>query len=138
VAYASRTTVPIDRSRAEIEKTLLRYKADQFGSAVDNETGRAMVQFRLDKRVIRFEVNLPKGEQALRSRWRALLLCIKAKLESVASGIETYDEAFLAHVVMPDGQTFGKVAIPQIHKAIESGVMPKTLIEWHNAKESAH
>ena len=42
-----------------------------------------------------------------RARWRALGLCIKAKLESIASGIETLDEAFLAHVVLDDGHTTG-------------------------------
>ncbi len=38
-------------------------------------------------------------------RGRALLLVIKAKLESVESGIETLEQAFLAHVVMANGQT---------------------------------
>jgi len=128
--YAAKTKVPVDRSRSEIEAILKRYGADQFGSAIDNDTHRAMVQFRCVGRIVRFEMTLPIGEQALRSQWRALTLAIKAKLESVASRIETFEEAFLAHVVMPNGQTFGNVAIPQIAKAVESGVMPTTLIEW--------
>src|SRR4029453_1820841 len=44
-------------------------------------------------------------EQACRQRWRALALCIKAKLESVESGIEEFEGAFMAQVVMPDGKT---------------------------------
>jgi hypothetical protein len=44
---------------------------------------------------------LPAGEskkdaQARRQKWRALSLCIKAKLERVESKIETFEEAFLA------------------------------------------
>jgi hypothetical protein len=42
---------------------------------------------------------------ARKQRWRALLLCIEAKLESVVSGIETFAEAFPARVVMADNRT---------------------------------
>lgn len=137
MSYAIKTKVPVDRSRTEIEQILRRYKADQFGSAIDDEKHRAMVQFRCAKRLIRFEMELPTNDQKLRSRWRALVLAIKAKLESVDSGIETFEEAFLAHVVMPNGQTFGRVAIPQIQKAIEEGKMPTSLIEFHgDARDS--
>ena len=49
---------------------------------------------------------LKEWEQAVRQRWRALALVIKAKLESVESGIETTEQAFLANVVvMADGFT---------------------------------
>jgi hypothetical protein len=131
MAYAKRTIVSVDKSRLEIERILKRYKADQFATAIDDEAHRAMVRFRCEGRIIRFEMWLPTADQKLRTRWRALCLTIKAKLESVASEIETFEEAFLAHVVMPNGETFGQVAIPQIQRAIESGAMPQTLIEWN-------
>ena len=127
--YAQYTKVPISQSKAEIERILERYKADQFGSASDNETHRAMVQFRFNAKIIRFEMSLENlAEQQVRQRWRALLLAIKSKLESVESGIETFEEAFLAHVVMPDGRTFSKFAIPQIEQAALEGRMPQTLL----------
>lgn len=136
MSYAEKTIVSVDKSRLEIERILTRYKADQFATAIDNDAHRAMVRFRCEKRIIRFEMDLPTQEQKLRTRWRALCLTIKAKLESVASGIETFEEAFLAHVVMPDGSTFGDVAIPQIQQAIESGRMPSSLMLTHQ-RESA-
>ena len=40
-----------------------------------------------------------------RQRARALLLVIKAKLESIDSGVETFEQAFLANIVMSDGAT---------------------------------
>ena len=52
----------------------------------------------------------------MRQRWRALALCIKAKLEAVECGITSFEEEFLAHVVMPNGQTFGKLALAQIER----------------------
>ena len=130
MTFAIKTKVPIASTKAEIEKTLTRYGADRF--AYMSETGRAIVTFDAKDRRIRFDVPIPTGdkagiEQKQRSRWRALLLCIKAKLESVESGIETFEEAFLAHVVMPDGQTVSQKLIPQIGLAYKGGDMPSLL-----------
>lgn len=60
-------------------------------------------------------------EQACRSKWRALLLAIKAKFESIDAGIETFDEVFMPHIMTPDGQRFGDVALPAIDKAYLDG-----------------
>jgi hypothetical protein len=40
------------------------------------------------------------------------VLAVKAKLISVADGIETFEEAFMAHVVMPDGRTVAETITP--------------------------
>jgi hypothetical protein len=59
-------------------------------------------------------------EQACRSAWRALLLTIKSKLISISSGIETFEEAFLSHVVRPgsNGETMGEQLLPQLRDDI--------------------
>lgn len=67
-------------------------------------------------------------EQACRSNWRALALCVKAKLEAVTTGITTFEAEFLAHFVMPNGQTLGQVAIPQLEQASKEGRMPQLLL----------
>lgn len=105
MAFAAATKVPIDKTRLEIERTMTRYGATHF--ATFNEPERAMIAFRIKDRNIRFTLALPAkmSDQVRRSRWRALLLVIKAKLESVDSAIETLEEAFLPHIVMPSGQT---------------------------------
>jgi hypothetical protein len=126
MAYASRTDVPIERSRGEIEQTLKRYGADRF--AYFTESDRAIIVFEAKNRRIRFDLPLPKaadkqGEQLQRSRWRALLLCIKAKLEAVDSKIESFEEAFLAHVVLPDGITVGQHTQQAIETAYSGGEM---------------
>ena len=64
-------------------------------------------------------------EQACRSLWRSLLLCIKAKLEAVDSGIEMFEDAFMANIVLPDGRTVGELMQPQIDQAYISGGMPQ-------------
>lgn len=126
MAFAEKTRVPVDRTRAEIERTLMRYGASRF--AYMTEGARAVIMFEAADRRIRFELPLPEGEddkaaQQRRQKWRALLLCIKAKLESVQSHIETFEDAFLAHVVMPDGKTVGQHARPMIARSYQEGRM---------------
>jgi hypothetical protein len=138
MAFAEKTKVPVDQTRAEVERTLMRYGAERF--AYMNEVGRAVIMFEAAGRRIRFELPLPEGEsdnvaQQRRQKWRALLLCIKAKLESVGSKIETFEEAFLAHVVMPDGRTVGEHAMPAIAQSYESKKMLPLLPAPHGARE---
>lgn len=66
-------------------------------------------------------------DQAVRQKWRALALVIKAKLEAVESGITVFDDEFMAHIALPDGQTVGQFMRPQIVKAYETGSMPPLL-----------
>lgn len=106
--YAEKTRVAVDQTRLDIEKVLRRYGASKF--AFMTEATHAIIIFEAAERRIRFDLPLPEGEserekRVARQKWRALLLCIKAKLEAVASNIETFEEAFLAHVVVADGAT---------------------------------
>lgn len=143
--YASQTTVSAEKSRAEIESTLRRFGADQF--MYGWEDTRAVIQFRAQERLIRFTLKLPDREdprftmtpagrkrrapdamlkayeQATRSAWRSLALVIKAKLVAVDDGIVTFEQEFLAHIVLPSGDTFGNWAIPQVATAYETGEM---------------
>ena len=147
--YASATSVSSGQSRMEIEHTLERYGADQF--VYGWEDGRSLIGFRMNGRQIKFilpmpdksaeefqktpakrqrrspEAALQAWEQACRQRWRALALVIKAKLEAVETGIVEFEDEFMAHVVLPDGQTFGSWAKPQIASAYQSGDMPPLL-----------
>lgn len=142
--YAQGTNVSADRSRLEIESTLQRYGANQFGYATDTDNGLAEIQFTAAGRRIRFRLQFPSRwseeftrtetgrerseesafkswEQACRQRWRALALCIKAKLEAVESGISEFEDEFLANIVVPGGQTVSEVMRPQLTEAYESG-----------------
>lgn len=127
--YARRTQVTVPRSRTEIETTVMRYGADQFGSALDQKGGRAMIQFRITSWLVRFILPLPHEDaQDQRQRWRALALVIKAKLEAVESGITTLEEEFLPHIVTPGGQTFAEWAVPQLRELKKGGQLPSTIL----------
>lgn len=145
--YASETNVSVEKSRAEIETVLTRYGADQFCYAIDSTAGKASIHFRCHGRYVRFYLSVPSKddkqfvrdgrgkirgpeyrakmwEQACRSRWRSLCLCIKAKLEAVRCGITEFEVEFMAHVLLPNGQTVGQVMTPQIANAYETGQQP--------------
>jgi hypothetical protein len=129
--YAEFTTVPVAKSRMEIERLLERHKAKQYGTAVDYDLRSARVQFRLHDRIVRFVIALPdpekvrgaRLEQAERQRWRALLLVIKAKLEAVENSISTFEEEFLAHIVLPNDKTVADYVVPQVAAMYQSGRM---------------
>jgi hypothetical protein len=150
--YAATTSVPADKSRMEIERTLIRYGADQF--MYGWEEGGAFLAFRAKARHVRFVLPMPdrnekrfthfrhgsgglrprtassaeaQYEQAIRQRWRALALVIKAKLEAVAAGITCFEDEFLAHTVLPDGRRVSQWLQPQLKLAYQRGDMPALL-----------
>lgn len=149
--FAADTEVPVDRSRAAIERLLAQYQCRKFSSGIDHERGRAALQFELGNRLLRFEVQWPTSLGALaaddpwrkrwqttrsrdvgrflaqieRQRWRAMHLVIKAKLEAVSSGVATFDEEFLPYIVLPNQQTVAQTMVPLIEQAYQSGQMPR-------------
>lgn len=130
--YAANTQVPIERSRAELERILKRYGAKEMSTFSSDEI--AAVSFVAHGRKVRFTLHLARDSDAPekhkrkryssklrtyvpgvarvdiwcdkenRRRWRSLLLSIKAKLEAVSSGVADFDEEFLANIVTHDGK----------------------------------
>lgn len=147
--FAENTNVSSEKSRMDIERILDRYGADGF--MYGREAERAVIAFRMNGRHVKFVLPMPDRtsrdfthtpeknirrsqsaaenafEQAVRQRWRALSLVIKAKLEAVETGITVFDDEFMAHIVLPDGQTIGNFMRPQIEDAYSTGKMPPLL-----------
>lgn len=142
--FAEGTSVPVEKSRAEIERMITRYGATS--TVFMTAPGRAMIMFDCNSRRVRFELTLPvqddkryekdgRGsfrtpqkrqevwEQACRRQWRAMALVIKAKMEAVESGITTFEDEFLAHIVMPDGKRVSDHVKPTIARVYDSGQM---------------
>lgn len=154
--FASQTSVPVEKSKAEIEATVRRYGAEGFIAGWEGD--RAMLQFKCQDRYVRFLMAMPdrkekrfteyrrRGscsatmrspaaaeeawEQACRQIWRALALMVKAKLEGVDSGIATFEAEFLANIVMPDGKTVYEKTRELIAIAYEKGDMPTLLPDY--------
>ena len=148
--YASETSVSVDKSRTEIERTLTRFGATAFAYGWVSDPPGAQVMFELDGRRMRMSVPMPKPgdrqfthtptglerseagmrneyDKELRRLWRALLLIIKAKLEAIASGIVTAEDEFMPHVVLPSGETVGEWVGPQLARLYGTQAMPALL-----------
>lgn len=143
MTYAAGTEVTSSKSRDEIERTLIRYGATQFMYGWADEG--AVVAFVASGRQVRFVLPMPNRQdkafthtptrgnrrseaeaeraydQAVRQRWRALALVVKAKLEAVSAGITTFEAEFLAHVVLPGGSTVLDEVLPKVDQAYLTG-----------------
>jgi hypothetical protein len=153
--YAKDTSVSVEKSRAEIERTLARFGASHFlfGSA----PGGAVIEFIVGEWRVRFNMKLPDKfedrfafrtvygrkkenpadqreklwEAECRSYWRALALLVKAKLASVEANITSFEEEFLAHLVVQVGpgktQTAAEAILPKLIEANKTGKLPPLL-----------
>jgi hypothetical protein len=154
MTYARGTVVRPEKSRAEIEKLVRSIGATSFVQGYEHD--RAEIGFEVRGRRIRFSLRIPdrnKPERRFthdakgfarspvklcdaldaedRRLWRALLLVIKAKIEAFESGIETFDQAFLANIVIPSSDgvtTVGEYVAPALVRAYSEGIaMPRLL-----------
>lgn len=151
--YAKDTTVSVEKSKGEIEKLITKYGASQFISGWSG--AEAVVGFSMKGRMVKFHLPLPDKndkrfrhtetgrwrtpgtksdklaeqawEQEVRSKWRALFLVIRAKLEAVESGITDFEREFLAHIVLPNGSTVGGWIVPQLQHIYDTATMPNLL-----------
>jgi hypothetical protein len=136
--FAKDTTVSVQQSRLEIERILTRWGASRF--AYGTWEKGAIIAFQYGDKQIKFQLPLPDRsakefwytptrrtrrsekaayaawEQACRQRLRALALSIKAKLECVETGIESFETAFMPYVVLPDGKTVAEHVLPALEK----------------------
>lgn len=133
--YAATTSVSMERSKAEIERTLRRYGIVEFmyGTSPQGDG----IAFKRDGKGYKIAIPLPKRddfntdkqwEQAQRRRYRVLLLTLKAQLEAVEEGLANFETQFLAYLALPDGSVVGDHVIPEINKAIAGGKKPKLLL----------
>lgn len=153
--YASNTSVSASTSKAEIERIVERYGASQFMSGWD--ANKAIIAFAMEGRQVRFILPMPdrtekrfthhsrgprtpeaamkEWEQACRQRWRALALVIKAKLEAIESNISTFENEFLANIILPNGRTVADETLPKIAEAYAGKGMPNLLPDYSGGAE---
>jgi len=146
--YAENTTVPVEKSKSEIERMIMRAGATRYATL--SEPDRQSVAFTLNNLNLRFDVPVPAvrefktgggekqkrtrtdkqmwdaWEKEVKRRWRALALCVKAKLEVIESGISTFEAEFLAHIVLKGGTTIGEEIVPKLSD-VASGKAVKLL-----------
>lgn len=128
--YAEDTKVPAGQSQDQIKALLRKAGADSI--AVYESAEQSAIAFRLQERLYKVTVPISKAAknpgQDERRAWRLLLLLLKAKCEAINEGATTVEREFLADMLMPDGQTVGEWASPQLALAYKNGAMPTQLL----------
>ena len=106
--YAEDTKVPVERTRAELERMMRERGAEGFGFGWDPSGERLeflwkglQIRFVLPRAEASTRKALASRAQADRQRWRALYLVVRAKLEAVESGIAVFEQEFLGFIVDP-------------------------------------
>lgn len=137
--FAATTSVPVERSRAEIEATLKRYGCAEF--AYYEQPNGAAIMFKLRGHAFRLEVPFPpapasdaRGQarlqdrraQEIRQRWRVLLLLLKAKLESCECGLTRFEDEFLGSMLLPGNRTVAQALEGQLDQVL-AGKVPLML-----------
>lgn len=132
--YAKTTTVAPEKTRAEIEKTLLKYGATAYAYATKGS--QAILSFEMFGYQVKYDIKLPQitdpifrgmtsiqkqkaFDQRIRQIWRVYLLRIKAKLEALLDEFDRVDKEefkreFLAYIVLPDGNQVKDYALEQL------------------------
>lgn len=122
--YAAGTTVPVAKSRMEVEDLLTRHGAHQIVIGTDSRLRRGFVSWTVEDRQYKLAIPPRQGRnvaQIEREQWRTLVLLLKGKLEVIASGMVTFDQEFLAYMVLFDGTTVGEAVAPRIAEIYDTG-----------------
>lgn len=126
MAYET-TTVAVEKSQAEVRRLLTGHGAVRFGFGEDTDSAGvrwAVVQFAargrsvrmrvphkpIDRRAVNVKFQRARSkshedverelvEQEARRIWRVIAWNLKARLVAVEEGVETFEEAFLAHLL---------------------------------------
>jgi hypothetical protein len=165
MSFAEGTSVSVEKTKAELERLLVKHGAKQYGTAHDDANGTAIVYFAMAGRHIRLQIPIPaldefpdpkkhdwqqknkpmprtwhrmgeagraawvraQWEQACRTRWRCMLLIVKAKLELIAMKLSDVEREFLADITLPDGRSVAELFKPYLDNAYLEGKMPPLL-----------
>lgn len=127
MAYAEKTKVTIFETVSDIERIVRKHGGEQFVYGVGDDRG--LIAFTKEDRQVRFIVPFGDAdEQRRKSLMRALFLTIKARLEGAEAGVESFEQAFLAQIVLPDGRRVGDMVREELVIAYEGGKQPPHLL----------
>ena len=132
--YAQDTTVPADKSQAEIIAYIKGRGADKVATFEDGDGSVIMFEFK--GKAVRFKVLRPDlsefnydsagrfrnqtareraADQEWMRRWRVLLITIKSKFEMIDSGlVGGFNEEFLPYLVTRTGNTVYEELAPTL------------------------
>lgn len=122
--YAEGTSVPVEKSRAEMIGTLGRFGVKKFGW--DMQDNGDVLFFEVSGKQYRMTIARPKADDVPYNpritqqtlidrewmrRWRAHATMLKMRLEFAESGDSTTETELLPYLILKSGQTLGEAVI---------------------------
>lgn len=124
--YASKTSVPVDRSMGQVRQILSKNGADGVAIAETREV--AMVQFVFENMPYKFLIHYPNGKEdhirftdsgrertehqveseidsEKRRLWRSMVLYIKAAIEAHLNGLVNIKRSMMGNIMLDNGTT---------------------------------
>ena len=114
------TSTAGDKALIQLQSALAKFGCASFGTAVDVERGMTIVSFKWRDRVVQLEASWTGYAAALkRAGWRdqakalvqaRISVCSvlrdwgKAQITAIESGVMTFEEAFMPHMLLRDGR----------------------------------
>lgn len=137
--YVHGASVTSSAFQKEIRAMLTAAGVRDVSFASDHE--RPCLRFHSLTREFRLVLPAPRtapgskaGQEATRQCWRLLSVLVRAKLDAVAAGLVTFDQEFLAYVVVPGGGTVFQATAPGIAAAYDAGQAPHPASEAHGGR----
>lgn len=133
-AYSG-TTIRPEKTQAEISKELMKYGIRNIQHTTIEAGFSVAFQAIVNdsQKPITIRIDMPYdhskdyedriGWVEQRRLYRALYWYVKALLEAWDSGVKTFAEIFLPHLVLPGGRTVTQDLLPKYALAVESGQM---------------
>ena len=129
------TSIRLEKSQADINSAFPRYGVYEIQHT--NQKGSFSIAFKVEIEevsaplMIRIDVPYNKekdiedsiGWKKQRVLYRVLFYYIKALLNTWNSGLKTFTEIFMPHLVLPNGGTIEQMLLPKLQKVIGEGKM---------------
>lgn len=133
-AYSG-TTIRPEKTQADISRELLKYGIENIQHTQMGNVFSVALQATVEgaDKPITIRIDMPYdkskdwedrlGWVEQRRLYRALYWYIKSLLEAWDSGVKTFAEIFLPHIVLPGGKTVIQDLLPKYALALEEGKM---------------
>ncbi len=134
MSYAKHTKVDIFKTQGDILGLLRKHGAtgfildwdkDRIGFKINdrsiiiqikkpNKNDKQFNYYPSGKEIFDDKVSEQKYKQAIRTRWRSLLLILKAKFVAIEAKVSTIDNEFMANFILKNGRTLAEHILPQL------------------------
>ncbi len=116
MAYAKNTYVSKEQTMGEINALISKHGGKIHAISDDSTQGCGVVTFLTPGLGVPVQYKISYTGAEANSKWRALLLTLKAKFVAIEEGFETAEEVFMSRILQSNGASSAVSFLPAILK----------------------